>query len=388
MVVDALYQRPRNRRRGDLPSLEEADSSCVAGRDGTYRDVGDVTERGVDGLVAEREPGELRQLVLEGASCLVHGASFQGGRTTEPRTTSPAAYGDGAAGAQPAPRHLVRDRTTDRLSGQETVVDLAGHAVALARRALEALPVDDRDPTPGERDETGLLQDPGGHGHRCPPDPEHLGEEFVRHRELVGSHTIVGQQQPARATLLDGVEAVTGHLLRHLAEERERVTLDERRQGTLPVQLFAERGGFHADDVTGDLDGRDLAGVHHRASPRDRQADHTLVADRGDLDAGALVHAGEDRDDGVDGEMDLVDAVTRLTERLFLLHGAGLQLPLQAFVVLLGEGAQQPIRSFRFVARQDAASAAQVSSGGERRRLARGWSNVGRHPTRAARFST
>src|SRR6266511_1115611 len=243
MVVDALYQRPRNRRRGDLPSLEEADSSCVAGRDGTYRDVGDVTERGVDGLVAEREPGELRQLVLEGASCLVNGASFQGGRTTEPRTTSPAASGDGAAGAQPAPRHLVRDRTTDRydtghccrdarrwrrarLSGQEAVVDLAGHAVALARRALEALPVDDRDPTPGERDETGLLQDPGGHGHRCPPDPEHLGEEFVRHRELVGSHTIVGQQQPARATLLDGVEAVTGHLLRHLAEERERVTLD------------------------------------------------------------------------------------------------------------------------------------------------------------------
>src|SRR6266511_4454288 len=248
-----------------------------------------------------------------------------------------------------------------RLSGQEAVVDLAGHAVALARRALEALPVDDRDPTPGERDETGLLQDPGGHGHRCPPDPEHLGEEFVRHRELVGSHAIVGQQQPARATLLDGVEAVTGHLLRHLAEERERVTLDERRQGTLPVQLFAERGGFHADDVTGDLDGRDLAGVHHRASPRDRQADHTLVADRGDLDAGALVHAGEDRDDGVDGEMHLVDAVARLTERLLLLHGAGLQLPLQAFVVPLGEDAQQPIRSFGFVARQDAASAAQVS---------------------------
>src|SRR6266511_1173346 len=165
MVVDALYQRPRNRRRGDLPSLEEADSSCVAGRDGTYRDVGDVTERGVDGLVAEREPGELRQLVLEGASCLVHGASFQGGRTTEPRTTSPAAYGDGAAGAQPAPRHLVRDRTTDRYD--------TGHCCRDARRvaASAALRAGGGRRPRGSRCSTRTPRPRGPPGRRPRPDP-------------------------------------------------------------------------------------------------------------------------------------------------------------------------------------------------------------------------
>src|SRR5256885_11421148 len=35
-------------------------------------------------------------------------------------------------------------------SGQEAVVDLPGHAVALARRALETRPVDDGDPPPRE----------------------------------------------------------------------------------------------------------------------------------------------------------------------------------------------------------------------------------------------
>src|SRR5437762_10573631 len=73
-------------------------------------------------------------------------------------------------------------------SGQEAVVDLRGHAVALARRALEAWPVDDGDPPPRELDETGPLQDACSHGHRRPPHPEHLGEELVRHRKLVGSH--------------------------------------------------------------------------------------------------------------------------------------------------------------------------------------------------------
>src|SRR3982074_3052899 len=67
---------------------------------------------------------------------------------------------------------FVRQRTFARrarpaagnASGKEAVVDLPGHGVALARRALEAWPVDDGDPPPRELDETGPLQDPRGHG--------------------------------------------------------------------------------------------------------------------------------------------------------------------------------------------------------------------------------
>src|SRR5262249_53446676 len=116
------------------------------------------------------------------------GASFHGAqnhcRTSldddAPQTTGAAGCSTGPSNFSTRPYRIsVRQRTIrggkgrkigSGGSGQEALVDLSGHGVALAGCVLEALPVDDGDPAPGELDETGLLENSGRHGHGRPPD--------------------------------------------------------------------------------------------------------------------------------------------------------------------------------------------------------------------------
>src|SRR5262249_24406253 len=255
-------------------------------------------------------------------------------------------------------RISVRDRTVFRYaseqfwtrqgnsgSGQEAVVDLPGDLITLTGGVLEALPIDDGDPAPAELDKTGLLQDSGGHRHGRSPDPQHVGQELVGHRELVGAYAVLREQEPAGAALLDGVEPVAGNLLRDLDEERLRVPLDQRRQRSLLPDLVPEGFGVHADDRARDLDGGVLLRVHRRRAPGDRHAQQAFVADGRDLDAGAVVHAGENGHNGVDGEVHLVESVSRFREYVLLLPVAGPQLALQALVIRLRERAQQAVGS-------------------------------------------
>src|SRR5262249_18517324 len=185
----------------------------------------------LEGLDGQAEGGKFAQLVLEGVRGFDHPRLLPRGTeplserralTARPRDRA-AACSTGPSESQYAtvPYFGTEANSSGRGrgnsgSGQEAVVDLPGDLITLTGGVLQAIPIDDGDPAPAELDKTGLLQDSGGHRHGRSPDPQHLGQELVGHRELVGAYAVLREEEPSGAALLDGVEPVAGDLLRNL----------------------------------------------------------------------------------------------------------------------------------------------------------------------------
>src|SRR3989442_1637009 len=144
-------------------------------------------------------------------------------------------------------------------SGEQPVEFGADDAVALAGGVLEAVSVDDGHSASEVADESGLLEDPGGDGYGGPADSEHLGQEFLGEGEFVAAHPVVGEEHPAAAPFLDGVQPVAGHLLGDLAEQRLGVALDEAAE-RVAAGGFEERPGGPGHHLAGDLDLVEVAG--------------------------------------------------------------------------------------------------------------------------------
>src|ERR1700694_3137960 len=80
--------------------------------------------------------------------------------------------------------------------GKQPVVLLSYHAIALAHRPLQGFAVDDRDTAAGVVDDSRRLELAGRFGDAAARDAEHVGNELLRHQELVRLQTIEAEQQP------------------------------------------------------------------------------------------------------------------------------------------------------------------------------------------------
>lgn len=69
------------------------------------------------------------------------------------------------------------------------------HRVALAGAPLEPLPVQHRDVTARDADQTGPLQLERAFGDAFAAHTEHVGNQFLRHHEFVALQPIQAQQQ-------------------------------------------------------------------------------------------------------------------------------------------------------------------------------------------------
>src|SRR3954471_21030197 len=77
------------------------------------------------------------------------------------------------------------------------------HAVAVARRRLEAGAVEDGQPAARGRDQAAALGALQGLAARGPGPAHHRRQELVRGRQVVAVDAVVAHHEPARETLLD-----------------------------------------------------------------------------------------------------------------------------------------------------------------------------------------
>src|ERR1700681_2615066 len=84
-----------------------------------------------------------------------------------------------------AGRRMPRRALPLRGGGKQPVVLLSYDAIALAHRPLQGLAVDDRDTAAGVVDDSRRLELAGRFGDAAARDTEHVGNELLRHQELV-----------------------------------------------------------------------------------------------------------------------------------------------------------------------------------------------------------
>src|SRR5271168_1102364 len=78
--------------------------------------------------------------------------------------------------------------------------------VALAGLLFEASPIQHRHPSATIFDEFAMLQFGGHLGHAGAPNTEHHAKKFLREQKLIRVRAIMRRQEPAAASLLDGME--------------------------------------------------------------------------------------------------------------------------------------------------------------------------------------
>src|SRR3954468_5673131 len=188
-----------------------------------------------------------------------------------------------------------REQRRGILAVEEPLVLAAHDPVALAALPFEVPALEDVDLAAVRRDQTVRAQLREDLRDAGAPHAEHLREELVRERESGRAQPVAGGEQPARATLADGMEAVAGRRLREQREGRLRIPVHRRAELGALFEVPAKRPRWHAEAVAGNL--------HHRladgaiSAERDREADEPFASDRRDLYGGAVRHRGEHGDD-------------------------------------------------------------------------------------------
>ena len=140
-----------------------------------------------------------------------------------------------------------------------------------------------------------------------------MTEEVLGDRER-GPDAILVHQQPAGEPRIIRVEPVARCGQRDLAEKRLRVALDEPLERVTAVCPFKKCGCVQSKTAAGDR--RD--GTHRQATEWDkRHTDDAFVPDGGDLNHGAVLERGDQRDHRVHREVHGVDRSSRFEEHRF-----------------------------------------------------------------------
>jgi len=102
---------------------------------------------------------------------------------------------------------------------KQAVVLFLDHGVAFAGALLESGAINDRDVAALVADQSGLLQVAGGFSDALAAHAEHVGDQLLRHRQLIGIQPIQAQQQPPAELLIQRVMAVAYRCLGHLGDQ-------------------------------------------------------------------------------------------------------------------------------------------------------------------------
>src|SRR5947207_14457178 len=97
------------------------------------------------------------------------------------------------------------------LSSQQSLVFAADDAVTFARGVGQALGIKNDDLAAAGANQAIMLQGTQDFRDAGPPHAQHLSQELVSDVELSRTKAILGRQQPAAATLHDGVQSVAGY---------------------------------------------------------------------------------------------------------------------------------------------------------------------------------
>jgi len=106
---------------------------------------------------------------------------------------------------------------SDRLKVREETIKLPlDHGVAFTDAAFEAWPIQHFDIAVAIADQSGGLQLQRRLGDTGSAHTQHVGDQFLRHAQLVGRQAVQAQQQPTTQLLVDRVVAIADRRLCHL----------------------------------------------------------------------------------------------------------------------------------------------------------------------------
>ncbi|MBD0362456.1 MAG: hypothetical protein ICV55_06710 [Coleofasciculus sp. C3-bin4] len=131
------------------------------------------------------------------------------------------------------------------------------------------------------------------------------------------------------------MEAVAGGGLRDLRDQGLCVAQQHVAQFLIAIELLQQRPCIRLDRAASDLYDvfrlRSLASAHQGID-----ADHFTVADHTRLSRGAISHGNGDREEAINGEIEILDRLARMVEDCALLQGDSLQVGDELFVYVTG----------------------------------------------------
>ena len=181
-------------------------------------------------------------------------------------------------------------------------------------RALQPRAVEHRDAAARIADQAQLLQLQRAFGDALAAHAQHVGDQFLRHHQLVAVQPVQAQQQPAAQLLVQRVVAVAHRGLRHLRDQRLRVAQQQVHHRAGAFELVLDDAGAQAPALA--------RALHHGAAGRglaaheQRDADHAFVADHRNLGRRAVLHHVQQRDDGRGREVHMAERAARLVQHL------------------------------------------------------------------------
>ena len=190
-------------------------------------------------------------------------------------------------------------------------------------------------------DQTGGLQLESRFCHALAAHAEHVGDQFMRHHELVALQAVEAHQQPATELPVQGVEPVAHRRLRHLCDQRLGVAQQKahQRAGSGELRLYHRR---RQHKTTARAKHHGAAG-RRPAAHEQRNADHALVAYDGDFGRRTVLHLVDQRDDRSDRKIDLRQCAPRFVERLAQWHVDRFKVRQQALPLILRQGCEQAV---------------------------------------------
>src|SRR5690349_8025776 len=193
-------------------------------------------------------------------------------------------------------------------------VDLLVDGVTRACGFFEPAYVEYRNVAPLVTNELATLQRAGRARDTDAPHAKHVGQEFVRDVKLVGVGAISGHQQPSCQPGFDQVIPRAGRRLHQLCEEDVEIAIQCVPDRGMALDQAHEVRSVDAPGVTRALDQRPQR--RHMNAEQQWHAEHAFVSNEANLELRAIDTWRDQRDETVDGEVDVMNAITRFTQGL------------------------------------------------------------------------
>src|SRR5215467_8460679 len=276
---------------------------------------------------------------------------FEGGAIVRPICPIRATNGSGRASLRVG-SHLHARRRGVRWFAllEQAMDDAANDRIALARRPLQPVTLDDPDAAAAGLNQTISLELPERFRHTCAAHTEHLRDEVVRELHDAHVETVPHHQQPSSAARFNRMLPIAAGVLRRKREQYDGKAMQERVERRQLRQELTERVDVQTIGAPRHL--------HHRLLRRredaveHRHPQHTLTADRGRFDT-AVRHDAHERRNAVDDEIHVAHWFVGPIQHLTALHWDNRCVFLDEAAFLSGERGKKLVSSSGRHARRD-----------------------------------
>ncbi len=226
---------------------------------------------------------------------------------------------------------------------QQALVDPPDLAVAFATRLFEPRSIGDGDTPAALPDQPCCLESARDDAHRGTLHPQHLGQKLVREGQCIPISPVMHVQDPAAAAGFNHMNRIARDCLEGLRQQDLAVVHDQlpKPRAGVPHLVQALKGNARGG----------AAHLHNVASeslPGDQgaqQAQDALAPEHSYLDATAILHDVDQRDDRILRKVDVENGVTWLIEHLTAGEGHSLKVRLQSREVSRLQSGEKPVRA-------------------------------------------